>query len=330
MKLNAVALVLLGLSPTIVFAGLGDPGFSGHISVVTGQKTVKSNFQTEDSIKTGSLNTEGESDTSLIVVPLGYVRYTFGASNSKQLFAGTSKQDIAIGDLALEIGYKQELKYGTIVSFAFLPTVIGGETWADPFVTGVEREETDIEGNAYLVSANNISGTHFSVDFGVYNLSIDDEKSGLTLNKSGLTLSEVATLDREGTGIYSKFSYEGMLGDAGSLITAVKYISFDADGSAISFDQWGMSLTFQKTVGQHKFWVTASYDKAIYDEVNPIFNKKQKDDKFGTFVAYEYDNFMNLANWSLIGVVSYDVTGSSMDFYDEQQYITSVGMSYKF
>lgn len=328
MKLNTIALALLGLSPTIVFAGLGEPGFSGQVSVVTGQKTIKSNFQTEENIKSNSLNTEGESDTSLIMAPLGQMKYTFGGSNSKQLFFGSSKEDIAVGDLALEIGYKKELRTGTIVSFAFLPTVIGGETWADPFVTNTEREETDIEGNAFLASAQNIYGSHFSVDLGFFNQSVEDEKSGLT--QSSLSSTEMAKLDREGTGIYSTLSYAGMIGNAGRLITAFKYIAFDADGNAMSYDQWGMSLTLQKIIGQHKFSATANYDKAIYDEENPIFNKKQKDDKFGAFVAYEYENIMDLTNWSLISVAGYDVSTSSIDFYDEHQYITSVGMSYKF
>lgn len=333
MKLNKIAVAFLATIPTMTFASLGEAGLSGDIAIITGQATEKSNFQTEDNIKYGNLDSEGESDTQLLVAPLGQLRYTFGPGNAQQLFFGSSKDDIIVGDLAVELGYKAELQNGTIVSFALLPTIVGGETWADPFVVDNEREETDIKGNAVSMSFDRILGSGFSAQVGAYQFEVDDEKSGTTLNANGgeeLNSGEASKLDRESTGIYSKLSLTTPFNKATRLITSVKYIGHDADGDAMAYDQLGGELSFQKGMGQHFFAITGSYDKASYDDSHPVFSEKRKDDKFGALFVYQYANFLNLADWALIGSAGYSATSSNIDFYDSSQYVTTIGMKYKF
>jgi len=312
-------LTLLALSPTLVFAELAQPGFSGEIALIAGQKTQESNFNTEESArKSGSLNSAGESETQAILAPLGSIKYTYGHGNNQQFFFGTSRNDIAVGDLALEAGYKQKFANNTVMSLAFIPTIVGGETWKDPYTTGQDRQETDIEGDAFSVSFNNIMNSGLSAQLGVYNSEVDDEESGQ------------AALDRDGQGLYSKLAYAIPFTQQGKLISAVKYISFDADGDAMSYDQYGLKVTLQKAIGRHLFSSSISYDKARYDETNPIFNKELEEEQFSAFIAYEYANIMNWQNWSLISFAGYDYTSANIDFYEEREFITSVGVNYKF
>ena len=317
MKLKV--LTLLALSPTLVFAELAQPGFSGEIALIAGQKTQESNFNTEENAnKSGRLNSSGESETQALIAPLGMLKYTYGYDNNQQLFFGTSRDDIAVGDLALEIGYKQKFADNTIMSLAFIPTVIGGETWKNPYVTGQDRQETDIKGDAFSASLDNIMGSGLSAQLGIYNLEVDDEESAQ------------AKLERDGQGLYSKLSYAMPFTHQGKLISAVKYISFDADGNAMSFDQYGLKVTLQKAIGRHSFSSSIGYDKARYDETNPVFNQELEEEKFSALIAYEYANIMNWQNWSLISFAGYDYTSANIDFYEEREFITSVGVSYKF
>lgn len=162
----------------------------------------------------------------------------------------------------------------------------------------------------------------------MYNYEVDDEDSGQSVLVGSSV--EQASLDRDGQGLYSKISYATPFTQQGKLITAIKYIAFDADGNAMSFDQYGLSVTLQKAIGRHRFSSSIGYDRAIYDESNPIFNKKQEEDQFSAFVAYEYVNIMNWQNWSLISFAGYDYTSANIDFYEEREFITSIGMNYKF
>ena len=66
-----------------------------------------------------------------------------GQQLDKQVYIGTAREDIAVGDIAVgdiavgdfafEIGYKQELESGMVIEASFLPTVVSGQTWSDPY-----------------------------------------------------------------------------------------------------------------------------------------------------------------------------------------------------
>ncbi|GAL27350.1 hypothetical protein JCM19239_6663 [Vibrio variabilis] len=62
-------------------------------------------------------------------MPLGMVKYTYGAQRDKEWFIGTSRDDIAVGTFVLEGGYRQQLQDGSIWSASYLPTVIGEPIW---------------------------------------------------------------------------------------------------------------------------------------------------------------------------------------------------------
>lgn len=317
MKLKTLA--LFALWPTLASAELAQSGFSGEIALIAGQKTQESNFNTEENAqKSGRLNSTGDSETQAILAPLGSVKYTYGHGNNQQLFFGTSRDDIAVGDLALEIGYRQKFADNTIMSLAFIPTLVGGETWRNPYVTNQERQETDIQGDAFSASFDNIMGSGFSAQIGIFNSEVDDEESAY------------ASLDRDGQGLYSKLAYAIPFTQQGKLISAVKYTSFDADGDAMSFDQYGLKITLQKAIGRHLFSSSIGYDKARYDESNPVFDKELEEEQFSALVAYEYVDIMNWKNWSLISFAGFDYTSANIDFYEEREFITSVGVNYKF
>ncbi|ROR99004.1 uncharacterized protein DUF2860 [Sinobacterium caligoides] len=323
-----VSPLLLSLSVSPAFAQLADSaGFSGELSINAGWISRSSNFNT-DGDKTIADNTQGPSSSSrALVMPLGSVAYTFGDGLNQQVFLGTSRDDIAVGTLALELGYRRQLADNTVVALSVLPTVLSGETWADPFLQGEKRHTTDETGMAYRVQLKDIAGSRFSVDAAYGVTEIDDERSG---SAAGLSAADRALLARDSRSSYVKGSYNVPLSRTTFLQPSLRYVHTDADGEANSSDTVGAELSVIKLMGRHNLAVTAGYQTRSFDADQPIYGKARDDDAISLFAAYEYQQFMGWQDWSLVSLVGYEDSDADIDFYDSSGYLLSLGMNYKF
>lgn len=309
------------------FAALAEKqGFTGEIAIITGYAEQTSNFNTEgEKTKTGNLNTKGSSEGSSLIAPLANLQYTFGSDLDKQVFIGTSQDDVAVGNLAFELGYSQGFNSGMVMSVSFLPSVMSGETWQDPYLLDVEKKVTDESGNAVRFKVDAIAGSNFSLDLAYGTTEIDGEQSG-----SAYSLSDQELLDRNGDSVYLKSAYQYALNETTILIPSVTYISHFADGDAMSFDSLGGDLTYFKILGRHTVAVTASYSHSSFGEVNPIFNKTREDDAVSIFMAYQQVLGFGLDNWSFVSLVGYNQSVSNIEFYDEEGMFVSIGGKYNF
>lgn len=301
-------------------------GISGEVSLSAGYLSSTSNFNTDANETINDNTQKGQSKSSFIPLPLGSVAYTFGSQLDKQFYAGTSREDIAVGTLALELGYKQLLANGTVIDASFLPTIMSGETWADPFKTGSARSTTDEKGNAFRLKFSNINNSGFSLDTAYASQEVENERSGLD---SGYA-SSAHLLKRDADKIYIKGDYRMRIQPGTFLAPSLTLVKSDAEGDAYSFTSWGGELSLFKIVERHQFAITAGYTQFSYDASHPIYNTTRKDDEVSLFAAYEYQQFMGLQDWSLISFAGYGQSDSNINFYDEQQLIFSVGVNYKF
>lgn len=323
-KPTLIALAVLSTAPAM--AQLSDSaGISGEVSLSAGYTSSTSNFNTDTNATITDNTQKGQSDSSVLALPLGSIAYTFGSQLDKQFYAGTSREDIAIGTLALELGYKQQLANGTVIDASFLPTIMSGETWADPFQTNAARSVTDEKGNAYRLKFSNIANSGFSLDTAYAVKDIENEQSGQTRS-----VSDQQLLRRDATSIYVKGNYRIPVDRTMFLVPSLTYIKTDADGDANSLTSWGGELSLFKVINRHQFALTASYTSKGYDASHPVYNKVRDDDELSLFAAYEYQQFMGWQDWSLISFAGYGQTDSNIDFYDEDQMIFSVGVNYQF
>lgn len=76
--------------------------------------------------------------------------------------------------------------------------------------------------------------------------------------------------------------------------------------------------------------LTGSYEHRDYDQEHPVFGSTCSDNVFGVFLAYEYMNFLGIRPLSLVSLAGYNVVNSNVSFYDESQYLLTVGASYQF
>ncbi|CAK2315763.1 conserved exported hypothetical protein [Vibrio crassostreae] len=310
------------------YSGLApNEGFSGNFSVLAGFYSDSSNLSTEQDSNQATNTEEGNSEKQGLLGFLGTVQYTFGESLTHQVYAGTTREDIATGTIAFEIGYRHQLLGGTILDFSVLPTLISGKAWSDPYAVGVNRNETDVKGNVGRLQLTNIGGTAFQTDFAIGESDVDDELSGT----QSLSAQDAALLDRERTYVYAKAGYRFILpNQTGLLVPSMVYFHADAEGDALSFDSYGIELNYAKRIGRHGFVVTLDASDRQYDEANPIYGKTREENEYGAFLAYEFGGLMGYEDWSFITLLGLRSIDSNIDFYNSEQVLASVGVDYKF
>ncbi|CAH7100062.1 conserved exported hypothetical protein [Vibrio chagasii] len=311
-------LLALSVAAAPAFAKLADePGFSGEISINTGVTSSTSNFNTDADSKISSTNQKASSESSFLVAPLGSIAYTFGEKLNHQVYTGTARDDVATGTVVLEVGYKYQLESGMVIDASILPTIMSGETWADPYNTTSARSKTDETGNAFRLTLESIAGSAFSLDMAY---ATKDVKSDLVED----------ALKRDADTLYLKGQYRQPISRTMMLVPSLIYQSSDADGDAASFEQFGGEVSLFGGMGRHQYALTAGYNQRSYDASSITFQKKRSDDNINLFAAYEYDQFMDWENWSFVSLAGYGTSDSNITFYDESQYIVSVGLNYKF
>ncbi|WP_210443092.1 DUF2860 domain-containing protein [Vibrio crassostreae] len=313
-----ITLLALSVATAPAFAKLADePGFSGEISINTGVTSSTSNFNTDADSKISSTNQKASSESSFLVAPLGSIAYTFGEKLNHQVYTGTARDDVATGTVVLEVGYKYQLESGMVIDASLLPTIMSGETWADPYNTTSARTKTDETGNAFRLKLSNIVGSAFSLDMAYATKDVEEDRVEEALKRDADTF-------------YLKGQYRQPISRTMMLVPSLIYQSSDADGDAASFEQFGGEVSLFGGMGRHQYALTAGYNQRSYDASSITFQKKRSDDNINLFAAYEYDQFMDWENWSFVSLAGYGTSDSNITFYDESQYIVSVGLNYKF
>ncbi len=313
-----ITLLALSVAATPAFAKLADQqGFSGEISINTGVTSSTSNFNTDADSKISSINQKASSESSFLVAPLGSIAYTFGEKLNHQVYTGTARDDVATGTVVLEVGYKYQLESGMTIDASILPTIMSGGTWADPYNTTSARSKTDETGNAFRLTLESIAGSAFSLDMAYATKDVKDDR-----------VEDV--LKRDADTFYLKGQYRQPISRTMMLVPSLIYQSSSADGKAASYEQFGGEVSLFGGMGRHQYALTAGYNQRSYDASSITFQQKRSDDNINLFAAYEYDQFMDWENWSFVSLAGYGTSDSNITFYDESQYIVSLGLNYKF
>lgn len=322
---NQVVIALVILFSPLTFAKLSDSaGLSGELSLSTGYISSRSNFNTDSNAIISNSDQKAKSDSNLLLLPLGSVSLTFGKGQNKQIYVGTSREDVAVGTLALELGFKLQLDNSTVIDISYLPNKMSGETWEDPFLVGSSRRVTEQQGNAYRLKVSNIAGSGFTIDTAIARQEIDNERSGLD---SGY---DANVLNRNADNLYVKGSFRLYFNRVIFLSPSFTYTDSDATGAANSNHSFGGDLSLIQRYDRHQLALTAGYVERSYDAVHPVYNLIRDDSEVMFFAAYEYHQFMGWSNVSFISLAGYGETNSNIQFYDSEQLIISSGIGIRF
>ncbi|MGF1724643.1 DUF2860 family protein [Photobacterium nomapromontoriensis] len=322
MKKNIVITLLGSLITSSAVAGVGifdASRFSGELFLNTGFATSDSNLSTKQSAMVQQLDESSNTKYTYLIAPFGNINYAINSKNTQRFYLGTSRDDIAVGTLAFELGYQHDFTSGTTLDISYLPTIMSGEVWKNPYLIGSPRSKTDQEGNAFRIKLANIMRSGVTIDTAYTVSDIDDER---------ITDS---TLHRGGDSFYLRGKYLNMLNRGSGLIYSLGYTNRSADGKAASFSAYEAEITYFIKSGRHSTAITSSYIYRHYDAINPVFKQEQSDDELSLFIAYEYENFAGWGKqWAVTTLASYGLNRSNIDFYNSNEALLLVGLRYSF
>ncbi|WP_413111613.1 DUF2860 family protein [Thaumasiovibrio sp. DFM-14] len=318
------AALAIVLSQTCLAKAPTSAGISGDIGLSALYLQSRSQFNTEEST-TEDLTSSGKQNDKLAVYPLGNINYTF-SDKRNQLYFGTSRADVALGNFHLELGLRHWTATNTEYSIGFIPGVLKNETWSDPYLVQQPRTKTDTNTWAVRFQAKNIQTLPLSLEVAAGKLRIDSEQSG----HSNIRPLDTSVLDRNAQLYYGKLTYSHVFGRQLIALTSVDYLRNDADGSAMAFHQFGVEGSLILNQRSSSLITTLGYDRANHDALNPIFHQKQNDDTLRLFFAYEYRNPFNWESWSIVSLLGYQDTKSNIRFYDKDSLLISLGMNYRY
>jgi hypothetical protein len=255
------------------------------------------------------------------------LNYTF--ETRTQLFFGNSLENVLQFDTAANFGVRQQFADSSILEVAAVSTPILSPTqvWADPYVVGVKRVETDRTSRGLRVEYDRILGSGFGVRYTQRTTDVDKERSGTGL---GLTEDEMSLLDRNGDSRRLQLSYRFPKVGRNLFDVRIGRLEDDLDGEAMSGDQDEFFLTHAYVGDRFALVSNLFLAQQDFDAVNPVFDRTRKDDNWGVgFVLLDMKLFHS-AKWWGQATFAWFEQDSNIDFYDAKSTLLMLGAQYRF
>jgi len=332
MKKSICALLLSSLFISAVNARplAAESGWDFTLSVNSGYVSGESNFSTSDDNETiTNLNGEGESVDSFVVFPFARLQYTTETLNT-QFFLGNSRDQISISQFQYELGVTHQFSNNSKLTVAYFPELpFMNEVWQDPFLVGEKRIETEQNSQGARLELEQVAGSPITLKYAYARSRIEDEQSGMSLSDE-LSIAEIQDLQRDSD--YHRVAVETMFPIASGIFLkpTLQYTARLADGDANSYQEYDVQLGLLIFKGRHTSITTFNVGTALYDEENPIFNRKQDSVNMGIFSIYSYEQFFDWKPVTFSFIAGYSQKNSDITFYDEQGLILLTSLAYTF
>lgn len=313
MKIKLLIAILILYFPSVFAESFISADIGAGFAAIETSDRLKVN----DTKKISSLGSADDYNTSLRYVPFGEIKA--GAVPYFFLYGSVSIQESP----RIEYGLKFQGSPNTMVSFySFKP--LDSKVWKDPYLTGADREETDIKklGYGFTLKIPNF-----------YYLKVETEKIGVAEDESGRNYE---ALKRDGRDSYVE---TGFTFSTAKSFNEKKYLTFipsyysitsDREGNALDYSGSGVKLKFRLKADDYLFG--ASYVWGINDYVaeNPIFTKERLDFIDGYNIYVRKQGLSDMKNMFWMVSAGYKKKESNIDFYESTDKYTmmSIGISF--
>ncbi|MCE2595817.1 DUF2860 domain-containing protein [Motilimonas cestriensis] len=321
-KILSFASLAILFATSVSYAAEREVGWHGQVSAHVGMMQKKSQFNTDENKTITQLGAAQEQGNSVLVFPMWDINYGLQQVAGEFYF----QSDLAgmASNFYMEAGYRHYLTDGSRLGFGVIPGVLGRETWQDPYLLGAERQTTDAVIRGLVVNYDNIGGSSFSIELAAGQRELDEEKSGASVNVDSNLLV------REGDLYYAQLSQQWNLSADMGLEWQLHYLQDNADGAAMENQRYGLEVEFTKTFGRHILLAGGQFYRQDYQASHPVFLRKRQDDLMGLSGTYVYAAPFNWPQTLLIARIGWDNRDSNIDFYNEEEVLATVGMSYQF
>lgn len=311
----------LGMCSSVNLVSANEPDtFSGSIGL--GGLIIDSgnNLTPESSERRlNNLNSAADRESSGIVILLPRFNYDIGAPEGLKLYLVTEPPIDEVGGFAFNLGAAYTLpEIGTLDASAFFTPF--EEVWANPYVTGVDRVETDTSKYGVKIGLNKIMGTGLRVSFVYMNDDVDNDIAG----------SVMPDLARDGAVYSLNMNYSFHPTRTLELRPRFSIRTGDYDGEANSFTKYKFQLEARYMTGRLMISPRVYYSHSEYDKVHPVFNTTRDNDSYGISLMTNYMKPFNWQNWSVTGLLGLSKGDSNIDFYDTEAVTFGGFMNYHF
>jgi hypothetical protein len=258
------------------------------------------------------------------------LRYTFPEAGT-QLFAGVAGGDPLQFESFLQGGVRQTIGSAGALSLAYLYG-LPVKVWADPYVTGVGRSETNRGSQGARLGWERIFGSGLQAQYTFRHATVDREDSGSLL---GLTPENVRLLRRTGDIHQGEIRYAFTFARAHQLTPALVFTRQDLQGKAMSARGYEFKLRYALRAGVIGAVVEGAIGRSLHDERNPVFGRTQTDTRYAASATLLYRTPFGwepfrYKRWSLLAHVGYTAAQSNIAFYSAGVFDTGLGFSMEF
>ncbi len=306
-------------SASVIKAEEGD-SFTGQIGLGAIVFDSSNNLNPNSSeARLNDLGSSAEGESSVKPLLRLNAAWDVGDKGGLKMFFSTTPPVDEAGSFAVDFGTSYTISNIGILrgDFFFSPFE---ETWEDPYLVGVNREETDTKKFGGKVGLNRIMGSGLRVEL-VY--MIDDVDNDLIGNR-------IPELERDGAIYALNMNYSFYPADNLEVRPRVSVRHGEYDGEANSFIKYKVQLEARYTISKFMIIPRAFLSYSEYDQVNPLFGETREDDGYGCSLTANYMAPFNLVNWSVAGRVSISEGNSNIDFYDTEAFSAATFVSYHF
>ena len=307
-------------------------GFSGNLIFGAGYIDLESNLYKGNTlldVETQTINSvfdspRSESDAYPFVT--GEIGWTFG--DRWQVYFGNDIGDLVTLDFSQRLGIRKEWDGVGVVGIAALLSGMPAEVWADPYLAGTPRSDTDRDSTGLRLDWWRILDSGFFLQLKTRKIDIDNEQSG-TDPALGLTAGEISQLRRDGDDSRITLGYRWK---DGKETWQPEFIigEDDRDGKAVSADVTGVKLTYTYAGNLWTMVGTGSFFKSDYDQANPIYDRKIDSDAYALGFSAARKLEVGDGRWSVVGSLVYGDEDSDVNFHDGTAMGVNIGAAYRF
>lgn len=284
-----------------------------------------------------SINNNPKSGTSTQPTFNFNVKYTFAEAKA-EVYIGTLLEDVLTFDSTAILGIRKDFTNVGILSAGLLSSVMPTRTWSDPYATNGYRQVKDMSSKGMFLKWEGVMESNFNVELRSRKFKIDGgDKSGLGSPYIGELTNYLNpyqlnnTLNREGDLLQLITAYRFNLDQKNLFKVALRLSDYDLDGSAMKYKRVGLKLDYAYIGRKWDFITVLGLYKDLYDNNNPLYNKKADANNLGLAFTALYKNPFDISkDLSLTTSIGFYDSNSDIDFYDSRITMLNLGILYKF
>jgi len=272
--------------------------------------TWSSNKRIED------LTSEPQSHSRLLPIVLFDLNLRYGKGNF--LYLKTPILELESSGIALGTEYQLHNDRGALdLSVSYFPF---DEEWKNPYLTDVDRQDTDVTRFGIKLAWKEILSTGLDVDLKAETIDVQDDEIGKLFD----------ALRRDGTTYAVSVSYAFTLTQSVRLKPELGFRRGNLDGESNSYEGYSASLMLIYVKRRYMLMPRLFYGVRDYEETHPLFDNKRDDVSWGAVLMATYFSPFDLEGYFVRGFLGYAETNSNIAFFDTEGKFAGVTFGYSF